>query len=53
MEFLGTTGRKWRRLDALDQLRHLPLECVGWPERVVQAIHLTINGIAAGLRNGG
>jgi hypothetical protein len=28
------TGLPWRRLDALDQLRHLPLECVGWPKEV-------------------
>jgi hypothetical protein len=27
-------GPPWRRLDALDQLRHLPLECVGWPKEV-------------------
>src|SRR5262249_31061861 len=25
-------GPPWRRLDAVDQLRHLPLECVGWPK---------------------
>ena len=27
-------GLPWRRLDALDQLRHLALECVGWPKKV-------------------
>src|SRR5215467_13519259 len=27
-------GLPWRRLDALDQLRHLSLECVGWPKEV-------------------
>src|SRR6516164_5314603 len=27
-------GPPWRRLDALDQLRHLSLECVGWPKEV-------------------
>src|SRR5262245_49150832 len=27
-------GLPWRRLAALDQLRHLPLEYVGWPKEV-------------------
>src|SRR5215472_11985751 len=27
-------GPPWRCLDALDQLRHLALECVGWPKKV-------------------
>src|SRR5262249_45671934 len=27
-------GLPWRCLDALDQLRHLPLECLGWPKEV-------------------
>jgi hypothetical protein len=27
-------GLPWCRLDALDQLRHLPLERVGWPKEV-------------------
>src|SRR5262249_25579397 len=27
-------GLPWRCLDALDQLRHLALECVGWPKKV-------------------
>ena len=25
-------GLPWRRLDALDQVRHLAFECVGWPK---------------------
>ncbi len=27
-------GLPWRRFDALDQLRHLAFECVGWPKKV-------------------
>ena len=27
-------GLPWCRLDALDQLRHLALECAGWPKEV-------------------
>jgi phosphoenolpyruvate carboxylase len=47
------------RFPYIDPLNHVQLEllkryCAGdTDERVVQAIHLTINGIAAGLRNSG
>jgi phosphoenolpyruvate carboxylase len=45
------------RFPYLDPLNHVQIELLkrhragGTDERVVQAIHLTINGIAAGLRN--
>jgi phosphoenolpyruvate carboxylase len=47
------------RFPYLDPLNHVQIELLkrhrsgGTDERVVQAIHLTINGIAAGLRNSG
>jgi len=55
----------WARLDQeplfpyLDPLNHVQIALLkrhragDTDERVVQAIHLTINGIAAGLRNSG
>jgi Phosphoenolpyruvate carboxylase len=47
------------RFPYLDPLNHIQIELLkrhragDTDERVVQAIHLTINGIAAGLRNSG
>jgi phosphoenolpyruvate carboxylase len=47
------------RFPYLDPLNHVQIELLkrhragDTDERVVQAIHLTINGIAAGLRNSG
>ena len=47
------------RFPYLDPLNHLQIELLkrhragDTDERVVQGIHLTINGIAAGLRNSG
>jgi phosphoenolpyruvate carboxylase len=47
------------RFPYLDPLNHVQIELLkrhragDADERVVQAIHLTINGIAAGLRNSG
>ena len=47
------------RFPYIDPLNHVQLELLkryragDTDERVVQAIHLTINGIAAGLRNSG
>src|SRR4030095_14947034 len=43
-------GPPWRRLDALDQLRHLPLECVGWPKEVGPEGDEQIAVVALGIR---
>src|SRR3954471_6522594 len=49
--------RRW--LPSLDPLNHLQVELLrrhradGGDERLLRAIHLTINGVAAGLRNSG
>src|SRR5215471_17379680 len=43
-------GLPWRRLDALDQLRHLPLECVGWPKEVGPEGDEQIAVVALGIR---
>src|SRR4051794_20638219 len=43
-------GLPWRRLDALDQLRHLALECVGWPKEVGPEGHEQIAVVALGIR---
>src|SRR5215468_11172671 len=40
----------WRRLDALDQLRYLPLECVGWPKEVGPEGDEQIAVLALGIR---
>src|SRR5262249_5717101 len=40
----------WRRLDALDRLRHLPLECVGWPKEVGPEGDEQIAVVALGIR---
>jgi phosphoenolpyruvate carboxylase len=47
------------RFPYLDPLNHLQVELLrrhradGGDERLLRAIHLTINGVAAGLRNSG
>jgi phosphoenolpyruvate carboxylase len=47
------------RFAYLDPLNHVQIELLkrerakGGDERVIEGIHLTINGIAAGLRNSG
>ena len=47
------------RFPYLDPLNHVQVECLrrhraaGGDERLLRAIHLTINGVAAGLRNSG
>src|SRR5262249_8453755 len=43
-------GLPWRRLDALDQLRHLPLEYVGWPKEVGLEGDEQIAVVALGIR---
>src|SRR5262245_28789775 len=43
-------GPPWRRLDALDQLRYLPLECVGWPKEVGPEGDEQIAVVALGIR---
>src|SRR5262252_5737715 len=43
-------GLPWRRLDVLDQLRHLPLECVGWPKEVGPEGDEQIAVVALGIR---
>ena len=45
-------GPPWRRLDALGQLRHLPLECVGWPKEVGPEGDEQIAVVALGIRAG-
>src|SRR5215471_1667655 len=43
-------GLPWRCLDALDQLRHLPLECLGWPKEVGPEGDEQIAIVALGIR---
>ena len=49
----------WRRLPYLDPLNHLQVELIRRhregvnDDRIKRSIHLTINGVAAGLRNSG
>src|SRR5262249_32949006 len=43
-------GLPWRCLDALDQLRHLPLECLGWPKEVGPEGDEQIAVVAPGIR---
>src|SRR5262249_62094249 len=43
-------GLPWRRLDVLDQLRHLPLECVGWPKKVGSEGDKEIAVVALGIQ---
>src|ERR1700756_3402494 len=43
-------GPPWRRLDALDQLRQLPLECVGWPKEVGSEGDEKITVVALGIQ---
>src|SRR6516225_8249598 len=43
-------GLPWRCLDALDQLRHLPLECLGWPKEVGPEGDEQIAVVALGIR---
>src|SRR5499427_10816823 len=43
-------GLPWRCLDALDQLRHLALECVGWPKKVGSEGDKEIAVVALGIQ---
>src|SRR6266516_7658651 len=43
-------GPPWRRLDALDRRRHLPLECVGWRKEVGPEGDEQIAVVALGIR---
>src|SRR5437868_1438613 len=43
-------GPPWLRLAALDQRRHLPLECVGWPKEVGPEGDEQIAVVALGIR---
>ena len=45
-------GPPWRRLDALNQLRHLPFECIGWPKEVGPEGDEQIAVLALGIRAG-
>src|SRR5581483_8344548 len=43
-------GLPWRRLDALDQLRDLTLEHIGWPDEVGLEGDEQISVVASGIR---
>jgi hypothetical protein len=45
-------GLPWRRLDALDQLRHLALECVGWLQEAGSEGDEQIAVVALGISGG-